>query len=158
MLLSDAKIESVTIGGIRNVHEFGSYLLGGQPTEADFELLKARGVRTVVTLRTDSELGDFDEGAFVEKLGMNFVSIPFRAPETLTDDVFDSVRAQLNEAEGPVFLHCGSANRVGGVWIPWRVLDGGVSVEQAVAEGHEIGLRVDAYEERALDYVARKSE
>jgi hypothetical protein len=52
-------------------------------------------------------------------------------------------------------LHCGSSNRVGAVWLPWRVLDGGVEVEKAVAEAKPIGLKKAEYEEKALDYIKR---
>ncbi len=152
---AEARVESVTVGSIRNVHEFGSYLLAGQPSPEDFLLLKQRGVQTVITLRTDPEVTEFDESAVVSDLGMHFAKIPFREPDSLTDDVFGAVRRELNEARRPVLMHCGSANRVGAVWIPWRVLDGGVSFEQALAEAREIGLSNAAYEAKARDYVQR---
>jgi len=157
-VMPDAKLEAVTIGEIHNVHELGSFLTAGQPSESDLALLKERGVSTVITLRTDPEVTQFDEAALVEELGMNFVSIPFRGPETLTDEVFGRVRDSLNNSEGPVFLHCGSANRVGGVWIAWRVLDGGLSVEDAVAEANEVGLRTAGFKDRALKYIESQQQ
>lgn len=149
------ELASVEIGQIRNVHVFGDVILAGQPTRADFEVLKKRGVETVITLRTEPEVSEFDEREIVEALGMRFISIPFREPETLTDGVFESVRAELNRG-GPVVVHCGAAVRVGAVWIPWRVLDDGATLDEAVSEAHEIGLSYEPYEQRALDYIARK--
>lgn len=157
-VMADVEVTAISIGEIRNVHEVGTFLTAGQPTEADFALLRDRGVRTVISLRRDSEVTQFDEASLVEGLGMNFVSVPIGGPDTLTDGVLDSVRASLNNSEGPILMHCGSANRVGGVWIAWRVLDGGVSVDQAVAEANEIGLRTPGYKDRALDYAERNQQ
>lgn len=41
------------------------------------------------------------------------------------------------------------------MWMVWRVLDGGISFEEALAEAQEIGLRTEAYAEKAADYVRR---
>ena len=54
-------------------------------------------------------------------------------------------------------LHCGSANRVGAVWMVYRVLDEGVTWEQAHREALEVGLRTDGYVERAKEYVEARS-
>jgi hypothetical protein len=52
-------------------------------------------------------------------------------------------------------LHCASANRVGAVWIPFRVLDQGIELEAAVAGAKAIGLETPEYEAKARDYVER---
>src|SRR4051794_9840930 len=44
---------------------------GGQPTRQGFELLKQRGIKTVVNLRLEN-----DEAGIVQTLGMNYVHIP----------------------------------------------------------------------------------
>lgn len=148
-----AVVMDAELGSTRNVHVFGDVMTAGQPAPEDFERVAADGYRTVVNLRRPEELGDFDEAALVEGLGLEYVSIPFNGPEQLTDEVFDRSREVLESVERPLFFHCGSANRVGAVWIPWRVLDGGVSYEEALAEAKAIGLRTPGYEDRAREYV-----
>ena len=145
------------LGSIGNVHRFGDVWLAGQPRAEDLALAQERGVRTVLNLRHESEIRGFEEPLVVTELGMRYVSLPWNGPDELTDDVFDRARAVLDTAERPLLLHCGSANRVGAVWIPWRVLDGGISVERAVAEAREIGLETPEYEAKAREYVARQS-
>jgi protein tyrosine phosphatase (PTP) superfamily phosphohydrolase (DUF442 family) len=113
-------------------------------------------VRTVFNLRHESEIRGFDEQLVVTELGMRYVSLPWNGPDELTDDVFDRARAVLGTTERPLLLHCGSAHRVGAVWIPWRVLDCGLSVEDALAEARTIGLRTPEYQQKALEYVARR--
>ena len=53
----------------------------------------------------------------------------------------------------PVFVHCGSANRVGGVWMIKRALQDGWSVERAQAEGEAIGLNNPQMTAFALSYI-----
>lgn len=151
-------LEAAELGETRNVHAIGKNLLCGQPTEAEFAIAKERGIQVVVNLRTDGEI-DWDEAAVVEQLGLEYEHIPFRAPETLTDEVFDNVRDVMRQAdEKPVMIHCGSANRVGAVWLTHRVLDEDVPLEQATEEAKEVGLRDDDYLKKAIDYIERNEK
>lgn len=155
-LLSSETLEPVALGEIATLHARGDVLLASQPTPADFEKLKSDGVRTVVNLRPHEENEEFDEEAVVTNLGMSYVNLPWNGAEQLTDEIFDRSRELLNEAEKPVLLHCSSSNRVGAVWIPWRVLDGGIEIEDAVNEGRKAGLKSDEYEAKARDYIRRQ--
>ena len=120
------KLEAATCGSIKQVHALGGIYLAGQPSPADLELARQDGVRTVISLRHASEI-EFDERAVAEGLGLTYVSLPWNAPAELTDEVFARARELLRTAERPILLHCGSANRVGAVWLPYRVLDGGLA-------------------------------
>ncbi len=153
--VAEARLEPYECGSISRIHVFGDVFLAGQPAPEDFEHARDGGIRTVVNLRHEEEIG-FDERAVVESLGLNYINIPFKAPEELTDAVFDRMRELLNQAERPILVHCSSANRVGAVWIPWRVLDQGASLEEAVLEARTIGLRSPVYEQKARDYVASR--
>jgi len=152
----DASVVPATCGTIPNLHAFGDVWLAGQPAATDFAAVKEAGVRTVIDLRHEAEHPGFDERAAVLAAGLTYVALPWNGPDELTDAVFERSRELLDGAQRPLLLHCGSANRVGAVWIPWRVLDGGVPLETAVAEAREIGLKTPAYETKARDYVARQ--
>lgn len=76
----------------------------------------------------------------------------------MTDEVLDRARAELKAAPRPILMHCASANRVGAVWLPYRVLDGGLSWDDAVAEAKVVGLRSAELEAKARDYVERRSK
>ncbi len=141
------------IGTIRPLHLAGNVYLAGQPSADDLDALKAEGCTSVITLRTDGELA-WDEKAKCESIGVAYHAVPFRAPDTLTDDVFDRVRELLETpTDGRTLLHCGSSNRVGAVWLAHRVLDDGVPWEEALGEAHRVGLRNAGYEARAKEYV-----
>ncbi len=144
-------------GGVKPLTAFGVLHLAGQPSPAALEELARRGVRMVVNMRHDSEPIGYDERAAVEALGMAYEHRPWNGAKQLDDRVFGEYRAVFSSAREPTLVHCGSANRVGAVWIAWRVLDGGVELESAVAEARRIGLTSAEYEAQARDYVARLS-
>ena len=149
------KLKSAKLGSTRNVHSFGRMLLCGQPSAEDFEAAKKRGIKVVVTLRKKDEV-DWDEDATVKDLGLEFHRFGFQRPDALTDKVFDQCRKLLaNSKKRPVMLHCASANRVGAIWAAHRVLDDGLSIEDALAEAKTVGLRTPGFVTKVRDYVRR---
>jgi uncharacterized protein (TIGR01244 family) len=112
---------------------------GGQPTAEGLQQLKGMGFKTVINLRTEKEPGTREEEAAVTAAGLRYVSVPFTA-ETLTAQDVDKVAAVLADAaSGPVLLHCGSSNRVGGV-VALLELRKGKTLEEAEAKGRAAGL------------------
>ncbi len=148
-------IEPAALGKTKNVHHSGNLFFAGQFSAEDIESIKAARVGRVITLRTEGEI-DWDEEAAIRGAGIEFIEVPFRSPESLTDDVFDQIRELLSDRSETTLFHCGSANRVGGVWLPHRVLDQGVPLEQALAEAREIGLRTEFIQSKAIDYIQRQ--
>lgn len=149
------RLEPAALGTTARVHRFGNVYLASQPKAADLAQAKAAGVKTVLDLRPESENRGFDEPATLATLGLKYVNVPFASPEAMTDDVLDRVRTALRTAERPLLVHCSSANRVGAVWIAWRAIDGGLALDDAVAEAQEVGLKSPELEGRARAYVDR---
>ena len=149
------RIETATLGGTPNVHKYMAFYLAGQPSKADFQQVKKNGIKTVINLRMPEELS-FDEEQVVTDLGMSYHNLGIGSPDMMTDQLFSEIREILNEAENqPVLLHCGSANRVGAMWLAFQALDGGLSIEAALAEAKTVGLRNPAMEVKVKDYVER---
>lgn len=149
------KLQPVDLGAAEPAHRVGQVYLAGQPDEEDVPGLKAKGIKTVVSLRTDGEVS-WDEKSAVEAAGMKYVNVPFLSDEELTDEVFDQVRAVLRDKQQqPVLLHCGAAVRVGAVWMAHRVLDDGLGIEEALKEAKEAGLRSAGYQRKAEEYIER---
>jgi uncharacterized protein (TIGR01244 family) len=149
------KLEPTTCGRIARVHRLADVYLAGQPTAEDLAEAKKLGVKTIVNLRPDAEQKGFDERAAVEDAGLAYVHIPFSGADDLDDAIFDKAREELKKAERPLLLHCASANRVGAVWLPYRVLDNGIAYDAALAEAKTVGLRTPAMEAKAKDYIER---
>jgi len=146
------------LGSTRPAFQWGSVYLGGQPSEADFEIVRDLGVRTVVDLRQPGEI-NWNEAAVVEGLGMKYVALPFRTPEELTPELLDKSLGILRDSsQHPVLVHCASNNRTGAIWYAYRRLDGGLSPAAAQTEAQSIGLRTMAYLDPVRKYVAERLE
>ncbi|HLP85074.1 MAG TPA: sulfur transferase domain-containing protein [Phycisphaerales bacterium] len=144
----------VALGGVP--HRF----LKGQPTESEFASLKSRGNSCVVSFRPGSETPDMNESAAATSAGLAFTNLPFAKPEELTDALLDQTRATLRTASASqqsLALHCRSGNRVGAAWIAYRSLDQHVPLEQAVSEAKLLGLKNEALEARAREYVTARA-
>jgi uncharacterized protein (TIGR01244 family) len=112
----------------------------GQPTTEALERLKASGFGTVITLRNASESPAVaEEEAIVKKQGLKYVSVPV-SPQTFSAADVDAVRRAIEEADGPVLLHCASGNRSGAAWAAVEHARG-ASREEALAAGQKGGLK-----------------
>lgn len=154
--ITTERLEPYECGTITRLHTFQGVFLASQPKPEDFEQAKRGGVKTVINLRHAGENKEFDEQAVVAGLGLNYVHEPWDGPEQFTDQVIDSLRTELLTAERPILLHCASANRVGAIWLPFRVLDGGLSWDEALAEAKLVGLKSPDYEKIAKAYIERR--
>jgi uncharacterized protein (TIGR01244 family) len=152
---SDDALKPAVCGKIARIHRLADVYLASQPTADDLAEAKRLGIKTVLNLRPDAELKGFDERSAVEAAGMAYLHIPIAGPDDLSDETFDTAREQLKKAERPLLLHCGTANRVGAIWLPYRVLDDGIAYDAALAEAKQIGLRNPAMEAKAKAYVER---
>lgn len=149
-LESATRLEPYQCGNVQRIHAFGDVLLASQPGPDDF---KKASVNTVVNLRHASEI-DGDEAAIVQGLGMDYHNLPFQSPAELTDAVFDQARELLSDPDNkPLLLHCSSGNRVGAIWLAHRVLDHGLSLEEASIEAETVGLKTPALADRAREYI-----
>lgn len=145
-------VEPVLLGSLA-AHQVGDVYLAGQPAVEDIAAMRAKGVVRVISLRVPDE-EPFNEASAIEAAGIDFTRIGFIGAGELTDEIFDQVRAALNdEQQRPVVLHCASANRVGAVWLAHRVLDDGLPLDQSIEEARTIGLRSSALQEAATSYI-----
>jgi protein tyrosine phosphatase (PTP) superfamily phosphohydrolase (DUF442 family) len=146
------------LSGVPNASEpLPGLLTAGQPGPTHFEALRAAGIEVVIDIRDPMEPRPFDEPATVRRLGMEYVNVSVRQG-ALDDTVMEGVLALLRRTAGrPLLLHCASANRVGGVLIPYFMIDRGMSQEDAVTAAMRVGLRGADLMEWGLEYVQRKT-
>ncbi len=144
--------------GIQNFLKINTeFCSGGQPTLAQLAELKAQGITTVVNLRTVGENG-FDapaEEAEVKKLGMKYIHIPVANAGPKDEQADEFLKVTDDAKNRPVFIHCGSANRVGAFFMIRRVLRDGLTFDAAKTEATKIGLRSAALEEFAKQYIEK---
>ena len=107
---------------------------GGQPDATSLESLAESGYTTVIDLRRPEEDRGIDESAAVEGLGMSYVSIPVDGANGVTYANAALLNQVLDQAEGPVLIHCGSGNRAGAL-LSLREKLNGADNETALAVG-----------------------
>lgn len=134
-------IQPAQLGETKVVKKYEKWLFASQPSEKDLATAKEAGVERVITLRNPAEIR-WDEAKVVRELEMEFSQLPVDFPDGLTSEKLNEVCIALEDAEGkPALLHCGSAIRVGAVWMAYRATRQGIPLEQAQAEAEAIGLK-----------------
>jgi uncharacterized protein (TIGR01244 family) len=128
---------------------------GGQPTMEELEKLKADRIKAIINLRQPIEYDAEEEAAKAKALGLRYFHIPVNSAEVKDEQVEEFLRVTGDPENRPAFIHCASANRVGGFWMIRRVLVDGWKLEEAEAEAKKIGLRSPNLREFAVSYIER---
>jgi uncharacterized protein (TIGR01244 family) len=151
-----AQVVKGDIAGVRNFSRVDATVgCAGATDPSAMAALKKDGFVSVVNLRVATEPGaDVDAGrAAAQAAGLKYIHLPFNAAAP-DDKVVDGFLAAVaDKSNQPVFIHCGSANRVGAVWMIKRALQDGWPVEKARAEGEAIGLTSPQLAAFAAEYI-----
>jgi protein tyrosine phosphatase (PTP) superfamily phosphohydrolase (DUF442 family) len=131
---------------VRGLPNFGqvteNLYRGGQPTAAGLEKLNELGIEIIVNFRDEPERVE-TERQRVERLGMRYVSIPWRGeddPKNL--QVTEFLRLLRENAGKRVFVHCRRGSERTGVMVAaFRILEQGWTPPQALQEMETFGFR-----------------
>ena len=152
-----AQVTKQERAGIVNFSKIDAVVACGGATETSaLDGLAKDGFKSVINLRLASEANANIElnAAHARSLRLNYIHIPFNAAQPEPKVLDDFLAAIANKANQPAYVHCGSANRVGAVWLVKRVLQDGWTIEKATEEAKLIGLRSEPLEKFALAYIA----
>ena len=132
-------------GGIAQLVPYGrepwpGIITAGQPSKDDFESLREAGIRTVINLRNPSERGTRDEPAWMQELGLDYISIPVDGAAGLSEELARELDRCLQSADGPFLVHCGSSNRVGAAFALRAFYLQGENAETALQIGRAAGM------------------
>lgn len=154
-----AQVTRQEIAGVRNMTKAEPTIACAGATDASAipEIAKA-GYKSIVNLRLASEPGaNIDEGrAAAAKAGMHYIHLPFEVarPDESVIDRF--IAAVTDTGSQPVFVHCGSANRVAGLWMIKRAVVDGWDSAKAESEARAIGLSSPVMRDFALHQIAKR--
>jgi uncharacterized protein (TIGR01244 family) len=151
-----AQVTKREMPGIRNYSRVDATVgCGGAVDPAAMAALRKEGYVSVINLRQASEAGADIDGAraAAQAAGLKYIHLPFNvaAPDSKVVDSF--LGAVADKSNQPVFIHCGSANRVGGMWMIKRVLQDGWAVDRARTEAEAIGLNSAPLTTFATEYI-----
>ena len=151
-----AQVQKKEVAGVRNYSRVDATVgCGGQVDPAAMKTLKGEGYVSVINLRQASEEGANVEAgrAAAQAAGLKYIHLPFNVamPDSKVVDSF--LAAVADKSNQPVFIHCGSANRVGGMWMIKRVLQDKWAIERATVEAEAIGLNNAQLKAFATEYI-----
>jgi uncharacterized protein (TIGR01244 family) len=153
---SMAQVKKAEIPGINNYSRVDATVgCGGATQPAAMAELKKEGFTSVINLRVASEEGaNVDAGrAAAQAAGLKYIHLPFEVAKPDPMLVENFLAAVADKGNQPVYIHCGSANRVGAVWMIKRVLQDGWDIDQARQEAEAIGLTNARLKTFATDYI-----
>jgi uncharacterized protein (TIGR01244 family) len=149
-----------TIPGAVNVTRVDATLMcGGATTVEAFPEIKKLGFASVINLRRDGEPGTDVAAArsAAAASGLKYVHIPVDPASPSSESVDAFLTAVQNPGNQPMYIHCGSANRVAAVWMIKRVVVDKWDLARARDEAKAIGLTSPALEKFALDYLQTRN-
>ena len=144
------------VAGIRNYSRVDATVgCGGATDPSAMAGLKKEGFVSVINLRLATEEGANVEAgrAAAQAAGLKYIHLPFNGamPDPKVIDSF--LVAVADRSNQPVYIHCGSASRVGAVWMIKRALRDNWPVEKALVEAQAIGLNNPALTTFATNYI-----
>ena len=130
------------------MHAWDRWRIAGQPVQADLDRIARSGTTTVINLRTQGEIDrlDFDPEAEAEARGMRYVHIPMGGDDGYTTEHVNALATAMQDADGPVLLHCASGGRARLLWAAYQIEHEDVPVEEAMLRMQEVGGQPPAIE------------
>ena len=151
-----AQVKKAEVPGIVNFSRVDATVgCGGATQPAAMSELKKQGFKSVINLRLATEEGAQVEASrtAAEQAGLKYIHLPFDASKPDDKIVENFLGAVADDTNQPVYIHCGSANRVGSVWMIKRVLQDGWEIDKAREEAEAIGLTNPKLKAFATEYI-----
>ena len=155
--IAGAQVKKGEIEGITNFSRVDATVgCGGATKPTAMAALKTNGFASVINLRLASEQGADVEAArsAAQSAGLKYIHLPFDAANPDPKVVENFLTAVSDKSNQPVYIHCGSANRVGAVWMIKRTLKDGWDLDKAREEAEAIGLTNPKLKAFATEYIA----
>jgi uncharacterized protein (TIGR01244 family) len=153
---TSAQVKKSEIAGITNYSRVDATVgCGGATQPSAMGALGNEGYKSVINLRLANEPGvDIDASrSAAQAAGMKYIHLPFDTAQPDPKLVDNFLAAVADKSNQPVYIHCGSANRVGAVWMIKRVLQDGWTTDKASEEAEAIGLTNPKLKMFATDYI-----
>lgn len=155
----DAQVTRQEMRGVRNMTQVTpTVACAGATDSSAIPEIAQRGFKAIISLRLASEEGaNIDEAqAAAAAAGIRYIHIPYNVAQP-TDAIVDAFLAAVADTGNlPVFIHCGSANRVAGLWMIKRVVVDNWTLADAEREAREIGLSNPSIRDFAHAQIAKR--
>ena len=153
-----ADVQKRELAGIHNYSRVDATIgCGGATPVQAMPALKSEGFASVINLRLANEPGVDVPGSkqAAERAGLKYIHIPINSANPDPAQIEKFLQTVSDKANQPAFIHCGTANRVGAVWLIKRVRIDKWPVDNAVGEAEAIGLSNPQLREFAVAYAQK---
>ena len=139
-------LESGELGSMHNVSVSGDIWMGSSPNPADLDLAARRGIERVVDLRSDGERRVSGEAGrelvrVCQELDLDLVEVEVPEDLTTTDALaVEQVVALLGDRDSKTLLLCRDGRRSAVFFAIHRVVNEGISIEDALLEARRCGM------------------
>ena len=135
------------------------YILTGQLPQPDFQFAKDNGVKTIINVRMDRELGglDFEMEPHMKGLELTFVHFPV-GPDSFDDAQAKAFIQLLSEAEKPLLINGSNGNRIWGLWSLYLGARWGIPVDRTKEVAKANGIKKLVIEDFVRGYLERKKK
>jgi uncharacterized protein (TIGR01244 family) len=137
--VSSLKVDLAAVASTGKVVPVDGITSAGQPDADQFKVFADNGYAAVIDLRTPGESRGLDEPAVVEGLGMDYLTLPVGSDD-ITMEKARELGELIDRFDGPVLVHCASANRVGAL-LALRTYDETGDAEMSLETGRAGGLK-----------------
>ena len=135
-------MKTAEMGTMRNVCVSGPIWFGGVPATADLDLAKRRGIESVIGLCSSDPDAEAELASHTSALGMNFLSVPIKPGLRTPAGTVDLVLGKLRESKNsPTLMYCESGGRAVMVFAVYRVVRGGIPLEEALDSARRAGMK-----------------
>lgn len=113
---------------------------GAQPDDAAIFHLKAIGIKTIISLRTEKEASK-TEPIQATACGIIYTNMPLAGMGRPTDDEVTKILSLIQTSPGPVFIHCThGCDRTGTIVACYRMQHDHWPVDEAMQEANRYGM------------------
>ena len=117
--------------------------VGLQPSEEEFEELRARGVKTIVNLATKGELGQkmklAEEAELAKEAGLHYVHLPISLSRIKESEISEFCEV-LENSPRPIYVHCRIGQRSVPLSLIYHGLKQKLSPSKTLARAKKLGI------------------
>jgi uncharacterized protein (TIGR01244 family) len=114
--------------------------IAGQVTPEQLQTAAQQGFKSVLNLRSPNEPGVLsDEQQKAEAAGLEYANVPLNSSDATTEEITNALH-ELANLPRPVLVHCGAAQRAGGIALIATALNEGLTIEQITEKANELGI------------------
>jgi len=146
--IADDGLVSTELGSMHNVFMHERLWFGGVPSAEDLDLAQRRGIVQVIDMCTPEEAPDYDLRRECQRLDLRWRDCGLRSDGEVPNAAVDLVLALLADPSEPeTLMFCGDGSRCAMLFAVHRVVNGGLSLEDALLEARRAGMRSGPSEE-----------